>query len=243
MRRCLPIAIFTGPELARHVLVDDDPALRVGRILFVEEPASQERDAHRLQVIVRDRRARPPPAPSPGGGFGWPTTSNDVADAETRQREPADRAGRRRLPAARRLAEKTGEELRTLPVSSIPRARKRQPHRHGVRWIETGIDVEQMLEAPHQQAGADQQHERQRDLDDDERAARAIPARRGSRAAAFLERVVQAGLRRRERGNELRRPGRRARDAPSVKARTQPSMPTSSRRWMGSRSATTARSK
>ena len=99
------------------------------------------------------------------------------------------------------MLKKPGEELRTLPVSAIPRARKRQPHRHGVRRVETGIDVEQMLEAPHQEAGADQKHEREGDFDDDERAPRAIPARHGSRAAAFLERVVQAGSGSGERGN------------------------------------------
>ena len=55
------------------------------------------------------------------------------------------------------------------------------------------IDVLQPDEAANQQAGAGQQHERQRHFDDDQRAQRAPRPRAGAVAAAFAQRVVGAG--------------------------------------------------
>ena len=77
------------------------------------------------------------------------------------------------------------------------RAWNRQPQRlHFVGPHESRVHVSQRLERPDHQPRADEKHERQRDLRDDERVARAMafPARaRGPPAAA-------------KRGAELARP-------------------------------------
>ena len=106
----------------------------------------------------------------------WPLGGLRLADdlhrrrrAEAGQRQEADRA--RGLDARQRvdLLEEAVEELPALTLGAVSRVRQRQPHRHRARRIEAGILIEQPDEAAHQQAGADEQHERQRDLDDDER--------------------------------------------------------------------------
>ena len=71
----------------------------------------------------------------------------------------------------------------------------KREHLLGTR--EPGIDVAQRLERPDHQTGADEQHQRERHLDDDERAARAMSiAARARRTAAAVQsgRDVSAGV-------------------------------------------------
>ena len=60
--------------------------------------------------------------------------------------------------------------------------------------IETGVHVEQLVDAANQQAGAGEEHDGERDLGDDESAAQLSPARAGS-LRAVLERVLELGAR------------------------------------------------
>ena len=63
-------------------------------------------------------------------------------------------------------------------------------HRHDVRRVEAGIDVRQTVEAPDQQTGAAQEHERECHLRRDERVAQEDPPPASRRAAAaFLQRL------------------------------------------------------
>ena len=57
-------------------------------------------------------------------------------------------------------------------------------HRQHVRGVETGVDGEQALQTSQQQSGADQQHERERHLGDDQRAAGAPMAAGGARVSS-----------------------------------------------------------
>jgi len=69
------------------------------------------------------------------------------------------------------------------------------------------VDVQQTLEAAHQQSRANQEHERERYFGDHQRATQAVPrAADGCAAAAFLQSFVDVGARtkqgRRDAGQE-----------------------------------------
>ncbi len=66
----------------------------------------------------------------------------------------------------------------------------RHTKREEIRGIEPGIYRHQPEEAAHHQARSDEQHERERDLRDDERVTHTRPRARGRRALpAFLHRL------------------------------------------------------
>jgi hypothetical protein len=64
--------------------------------------------------------------------------------------------------------------------------RSRHPHRQQPFGFVTKIDPSQPDKTLSQQPGADQQHQRYRDLGDDQRAARSLVTETGSDAAALL---------------------------------------------------------
>ena len=229
-RTLLADGIHAGEVLLGHRLVDDDAILTVGRVVLVEQSSLQQGNAHGLEVVVVTTRTSATGS-SPRAGGGWPTTSKPVA-------APSPRSGRK-LTAAGRLDAGQRVDAVEQPTGRTARAprvvRYRDPGSDTrivivLRRVEPGIDVQQLHEAADEQAGADEQHQRQRDLDDDERAARAAAACRGSGAPAFLQRVVEtAGPTRSARGPGRRRV-RTTSDAPTVNPSTQPSMPTISSR-------------
>ena len=88
-------------------------------------------------------------------------------------------------------------DCRVLPLG------KRKPHRQQVRRVDAHIETIQIEEAAHHEARAGEQHERERNLGDDEHgrpALRAHAARSGS--AAFLQHFIHVGLRDVQRGSE-----------------------------------------
>ena len=87
-----------------------------------------------------------------------------------------------------------------MPVLVL-RLRQVDLHRQQVARLEAGRHAHQLREAARHQAGADQQHQRERDLDDHERAQQP-PARMARRARERVHRVAQAGARRLDRGDE-----------------------------------------
>ena len=160
---------------------------------------------------------------------------------------PTDRRGerKRRHSAAHRhagncrraFAEVAVERDRRLAVWQI--ARPVDPRRIEITLsgLKPGDTTLQADEAADQKSGADQQHQRERDLRDDQQAAK-LPARRAEAAVAL--RVPAAGF---ERGVEVdtgraqrrRQPENKAggdAKSPKVNASTVPSMPMSSRRGM-----------
>ena len=62
-------------------------------------------------------------------------------------------------------------ELEDLTAIGVPRADGRHPHRQAVLGIEAERDARQPYEAVDEQSGSDQQHERHRDLGDDQRVS------------------------------------------------------------------------
>ena len=89
------------------------------------------------------------------------------------------------------------------------------------------IDVEHLEETSNEQAGADEQHARERDLGNDERATRPLPALSiGRRASRRLERVVHAGLGNLKRRRRYRTRGRRRCASSAVNAIALASTPT-----------------
>ena len=73
--------------------------------------------------------------------------------------------------------------------------------------IESRVDAEERVEAPDQQARADEEHQRQRHFDNDERTSRAGASCGRASASAFLQRVGQ----RRARGGQSREQAERER--------------------------------
>ena len=67
-------------------------------------------------------------------------------------------------------------EERAGGFAGVTLARQRQPHRQHALRIEAAIDALNVEKAPHQQAGAEQQDDRQRELRDDEDMAKAPTA-------------------------------------------------------------------
>ena len=108
-------------------------------------------------------------------------------------------AGLRRTPAccSRRSAAAAGrdrvqplleplEERQALLGLVILPVGQRQLHRQQLRRVDAEIEPLQRQEAAHHEAGAGEQHERQRELDDDQRAG---PAARAHAAGAACGRL------------------------------------------------------
>jgi hypothetical protein len=119
-----------------------------------------------------------------GSSFGKKRrASSALMMAEAVERQEADPSGGFHAGQRVDLRVEPIEELRGFAV-----LRRRHGDLHGdrPRRIEPGVDAHQRNEAADQQTGTDQQHERERRLDDDEDASRARAARSGSRAPAVL---------------------------------------------------------
>src|SRR5205807_8670047 len=96
----------------------------------------------------------------------------------------------------RQLRNELLEETRGGFVFGELRLGQTEAERQGAPWIHPDIDFLQEHEAAHRQARADEEHESEGDLGDDERIAHP-PALRPARAgtAAFLESVDEARIR------------------------------------------------
>src|SRR5215510_15134664 len=79
-------------------------------------------------------------------------------------------------------------ELRALRIIAVTR-RERDPRRQQVFGPVARINIEQFCEAADEQTRANQQHDRQRDLDYHQRAAQASPVYTAA-ASAFFKRDV-----------------------------------------------------
>ena len=122
---------------------------------------------------------------------------------------PAARhAGQRPDPGDQRV-----EERGLLRRREIARLGKRDPRGQHLLGVEAQLDLLQAGEALEQQAGADQEHERQRHLRRDQHPAGPVAAGR-SAPAAILERGLQVGPAGMDRGDQAETdPGRPRRPA------------------------------
>jgi len=135
-----------------------------------------------------------------GGGLGAPDHGQRRHRVPRRHRQPADHP---RRPHARHVANALEQALvegDATQAVGVGRAWLRDGHRRYVGWIEAGVDGDQLAQGAHQQPGADQQHDCQRHLRDDERAAQPrgrYPCRRARRGGVqVLDRGTRTAQRR-----------------------------------------------
>ena len=158
----------------------------------------------------------------------WPSLDLEIAAHEHRRRAAA--SSRRRHATTSGSADSLSEHVlmerlqssRRLAYIEVRRARRSARRRFPA---ESGIDRAQPQEALQHQAGAGQQHQRQRNLSNDERRAQPFLTGWSERAAATAASDPRtAALRDAQRRGEPERRSRSMSDTPSANARTQPSM-------------------
>ena len=170
--------IHAGKTPARERFIDHSGQWSSGHIVRVQRAAVPERDTHRFEVARdsrhidthRDFRRRPL---LESFRSGRPTSAFVRG-----QRKLTGECGCR---DARHLAHRL-EGLREVSMCGVgipePLSGRLHLHRQQVCRIESRRHGEQVLEAAYQQPRANEQHERQRDLYDDERTPRGMmPAR------------------------------------------------------------------
>ena len=180
-RQPLADRIDTGQIAGRECLIHHRHGWSLEAIGRAQEPARAHSNAKRREVGRRcrgDERGRQCLA-------AVRATLQPELRAEGRQRRELRRrrhgadAGQRRQAIGQLLEE------RARRLARIAIARKRQPHREHVGRIEAAIDALDVEKAPHQQAGAQKEDHRQRELGDDERVPDEAAA---TRAAAYARR-------------------------------------------------------
>ncbi len=111
---------------------------------------------------------------------GGRRTADDVRRARPALARERQVARQRRAAHARHrrdAAQQLVVEARGLAVLAVARGRERDPHRQEVARVEARVNVEHRDEALHQQPRADEQHERERHLRDDEQVAQPLGPR------------------------------------------------------------------
>ena len=195
------------------------------RVGLGEVASLQERNPRRAEIARRrqpDRNDRQLGGLHGRRAFGWPRTVTSLpGGAACRSTRPIPRPGAREYPRARRR--RTGSAVRASRTS----ARGARRGREQVAGVEAGINPAQAVQAAHQQAGANQQHQRQRDLRHDQQVAYApVHSRRTAAAGPLFEAslasrpvICHAGA------NAAARPV--TIESAAAKARTRPSTATS----------------
>ena len=185
--------VAVGPEALRELFVDDDHLLRSTRQVGIGEgPPLEDRDPHRPKVL------------GGGGplidlkflaGFWRPAFDVDRAPADrSRERQRRYRASRGDTRhAGQRFTERPIVGHGSIAVSELARAHA-YPHRDHAFGVEPRRDVLETHQTAHEQAGADQEHQRNRDFRDDEPTAKAPPR---AAEAPLSPRAAAAGLHRR----------------------------------------------
>ena len=149
----LPDRVHVREILFRHRLVDQQHA-RFLHVAFVEQPAFQQRDAHRLEIGRRDH-AHLHSRFLPGCGCGLPDDLESISRGETGERQITDRADRLHARQGGDAVLRLLEEIEDLVRLGVFLARQLRAHRQHVLGVETGLDGLQPHEAADHQAGAD----------------------------------------------------------------------------------------
>ncbi len=209
---CLPIGSWPGKELLRGVLADDDHARPAEAVGLGEVAAGEHLDARGLEVARRRQAHRH----HRHLGFLHRRLAfdGDVLGRAALQRQAVD--PRRRLHAGQRahVGERAIEELVARAPASCISPREYRPSRSGrCSSRSPGSTDAQAAQAAHQQAGADQQHQRERHFRHHQQVAdAAVAARRIAAAGTGLERIVRIAAgqlpRRHERREQARRQAR-----------------------------------
>ena len=194
---------IAAEDAAAHDGFVDEHDGRLSRAILIRETATgDDGDAHRAQIVLahitrtraigrraRTRRRRRP-ARTPRRRRCSPQR-HEAAILHRRQRA--------RIPGlhhARHRAEPRGERFeRGEPDDRIAAGFERGPEGDHVRHVVAGIDARELDEAVDQQAAADEEHHRHRDLRDHEQALQAQAVTEmdagGRRGAAGAQRIEQ----------------------------------------------------
>src|SRR5439155_25791906 len=156
-------------ELLHERLILGDDAWTSDPILRSERASREQRDPHRGKISAADQ-----------GAVGRQSARGVEAllssEAKSRTARPTDRQvlnGSRRahvwkaLDALKQLLDEVGALRRA-------RVRQEQPHGQNLPGLEAGIDANEVRERSEQQAGANQQHDRDRHLAHDERVPQSM---------------------------------------------------------------------
>ena len=188
------MAVRPGQYLLREAAADDHYQRRVLVVGRGESTSVRQADGHRIEVARGDR------SPIRVGSCrrcrsGLTFDGEGPGGVVSRQRQSIGGADRQDTGHS---AQVVGGPLEESPLPSgsvvLPVRQEGRHHQRVIR-LEAGIDPAQVLEGGEQQAGADQQHHRQRDLGDDENAERAS-MRAGGPSTFTFQRVVHIGPRR-----------------------------------------------
>jgi hypothetical protein len=193
--------IASCPVATRHLLIDEHDELAVGRVGGRNCPTPHDALAHRFEIAVGDDLPVAFCVRSRRRHVALDEQAI-VADGGTKRQEPR-RAGDTHAgevaSARNQLLIEQHDPFRGL----VTRRWQRHSHRQHVRWIEAERYALQGPETPEHEAGAHEQHDGERHLDDDEPVAEALAASTARGAlASVLERIgevdPQGAQRRRE---------------------------------------------
>ena len=178
-----------GELTTDDLLTDDRDRRRVGRIGIGEVASGDLRNAQRGEEVRRDGpdvAARHLPIRRPRL-IDAPETRADAGKWNGHARRARDRlyAGER-SDSGHRIAKQAARCQEVV-------ARCRQLHARGEHAVDakSEVDALELDQASHQQTGARQQHERERDLDHDQRTKHAVPSPAAAVTPAFAYRVAR----------------------------------------------------
>ena len=162
--------VLAGEEAGGQRLIDDADAGRALAVVLGERAAGNEGDAQQGEIVLADDRE----VRERALGQRQDRPSFDAVGksrVESRQRQP-DR--HRRVLDHRQRPQPLDdvlEELRLLRRRGVAAGRHADEGRRDASWLEPGRRPLQREKTHQQQAGPDEQHDRERDLAHDQRAA------------------------------------------------------------------------
>ena len=186
----------------RHeALVDDGVVVASCAVEIVERPAAKNLHPERFEVARANRDLRD------GGRLFARRRLPAVHGQQPREAAAERHVGRdgRRLNASntREALVEALEERAALLPRRVLLVRQREAHGEQVPGLHAHVHAIHVHEAPHHEACAGEQDERERELRHDEHACPASCAHpTASRPAAFLQHLVEIGLRHVQRGSE-----------------------------------------
>ena len=179
--------VFVRPIFFCERVVNNHHARRVDIVRFSEETSAQQRRLQNSEIIRRDSAKSLRPVPARSYRLMRPSIANDESVFEplsgrTIVKAAASTPGScrtRRSASFQKLIIACTMVVVGASALRIFRVRKIHLRRQNVATIESGIDVLHPRITLEQKSGANQQHQRERDLRDHQRIADLIASRTG----------------------------------------------------------------
>src|SRR5262245_29385534 len=172
-RDALADRVFVREIAAPKRFIDYHHARRIGLVAFIEPPAAEQRDAHRLKIaftdgpVLRDRLFSLHRRSPLNKELCWPSSF---------ERQKACGVGRLRAGQGPQARDKRGVKLRDLAPVAVTRKWKLKVEGQYIAGIETRVYALQPHKTLEQKPRAEQQHHGDGDLGDHERAPNAASA-------------------------------------------------------------------